>query len=62
MQTMELRAVDKYSRCDRCNAQGFVVAEKGPMALVFCNHHGRQYKQSLEVQGWVLLDQPDEVW
>ncbi|ASR77450.1 hypothetical protein SEA_PARADIDDLES_222 [Streptomyces phage Paradiddles] len=48
-------------RCDRCNAQAFVIAEKGDMALLFCGHHGKQYKQALEMQGWGLLDFTDEI-
>lgn len=48
-------------RCDRCNAQAFVIAEKGPQALLFCGHHGNQYKQTLEVQGWTMLDFTDEI-
>jgi hypothetical protein len=37
------------------------TAEKGSMALLFCGHHGKQYSQSLELQGWTMLDFTDEI-
>ena len=49
-------------RCDRCNAQAFMIAEKGEQALLFCGHHGKQYSQTLEQQGWTMLDFTDEIW
>jgi hypothetical protein len=62
MQTVETRPMNRQEdRCDKCRAQAFVMAEKGPMALLFCGHHGKQYKQSLELQGWGLLDFTDEI-
>jgi len=48
-------------RCDRCNAEAFIIAEKHLRALLFCGHHGRQYRQALEQQGWELLDFTDEI-
>jgi hypothetical protein len=42
-------------RCDRCGAQGYVVAENiSGTRLVFCNHHGVEYKDKLEAQGFVV--------
>jgi hypothetical protein len=42
-------------RCDRCGAQGYVVAEHiSGTRLVFCNHHGVESKDKLETQGFVV--------
>lgn len=61
MQTLEAKTLTKQDRCDKCNAQAFVVAEKNEMYLLFCGHHGNQYKESLEGHGWSLLDFTDEI-
>ena len=40
-----LTAVD---RCDRCGAQAYVrVLLPGPLELLFCAHHNRQYSSAL---------------
>jgi len=39
-------------RCDRCGARGYVVAEKGALMLVFCNHHGQETWPTLKEQGF----------
>lgn len=39
-------------RCDRCGARGYVVAEKGTLVLVFCNHHGQAQWPALKSQGF----------
>ncbi|WXW92697.1 hypothetical protein SEA_ENYGMA_249 [Streptomyces phage Enygma] len=62
MQTVVERPLRKTEdRCDKCSAQAFVIAEKEDYVLLFCGHHGKQYKQSLEVKGWSLLDFTDEI-
>lgn len=40
--------------CDRCGAQSFMTARKQMMFLDFCLHHGKQYNQALEQQGWII--------
>jgi len=33
--------------CDMCNGQTQVAVVIGELDLVFCGHHGRQYKDNL---------------
>ena len=39
-------------RCDKCGARGYMVAEKGTLMLVFCNHHGQEAWKKLHAQGF----------
>jgi hypothetical protein len=39
-------------RCDKCGARGYMVAEKGTLMLVFCNHHGQEAWKNLNAQGF----------
>lgn len=49
-------------RCDRCNAQAFVVARKGDMSeLLFCGHHGRKHMSALVAQGFDIEDQTHRI-
>jgi len=42
--------------CDACGSQAFVQGTRGTLVLLFCGHHGRQYRATLLEQGWVLTD------
>lgn len=48
-------------RCDRCRAEAFVIAEKKELTLLFCGHHGREYRTVLEALDWTILDFTDEI-
>lgn len=48
-------------RCDKCNAEAFMLAEKRHYVLLFCGHHGREYRPFLELDGWAVLDFTDEI-
>lgn len=45
-----------HARCDRCKFQAYVVAQKGETELLFCAHHGKEYWNALEAQGFALFD------
>lgn len=53
----ELRIAD---RCDRCNAQAFVIAWKAidskEMDLFLCGHHYAEYEPNLLIQGFEIAD------
>lgn len=48
-----LRATD---RCDRCNAQAYVLWQNLATAtLMFCAHHNAAHRPALILGGWVLV-------
>lgn len=48
-------------RCDRCGAQAFVIAEKvNRSELLFCQHHGREFRKALIEKGWIVNDQAEQ--
>lgn len=55
--TMELRIAD---RCDRCNAQAYVVVAVGGSTLLFCGHDFAKHEPAIRARGLrVVLDQRD---
>lgn len=48
-------------RCDKCRAEAFMLAQKADSVLLFCGHHGREYRTNLEFDGWEVLDFTDEI-
>jgi ribosomal protein L37E len=54
------RILDRFhDRCDRCNAQAFIVATKDLSELLFCGHHGNAHKAALIAQGFEIQDDTD---
>lgn len=55
-------ALNVTDRCDRCNAQAFIIARKGETSsLLFCGHHGRKYMPALVTQGFDIEDQTHRI-
>jgi hypothetical protein len=53
-----LRDLVRYhDRCDRCGAEGMVLATLGESELIFCGHHGRENSILLLAQGFTVDDQ-----
>lgn len=55
------RDLTAFDRCDRCGAQGFVLAQKliesrGESEIIFCGHHGREHTPALASKGWTVHD------
>lgn len=45
-------------RCDACGYQAAVLATKDGRRLLFCGHHGHQYRAALEAAGWRVSQDP----
>ena len=43
--------------CDACGTPALVTAFRDGQVLVFCGHHGSQYRSSLRNQGWLISDE-----
>lgn len=44
------------SRCDRCGAQAYTLAEREDAGeLLFCGHHFRENKAKLREGGWTIV-------
>lgn len=46
-------------RCDRCNAQAYMIAMKGKQELLFCAHHGTKHLSALVEAGFDIHDERD---
>jgi hypothetical protein len=46
-------------RCDRCNAQAYMIAMKGTQELMFCAHHGAKNLTALVEAGFSIHDERD---
>lgn len=44
-------------RCDRCGAQAHMSAILSGGSLLFCGHHGHQYRAALEAAGAVIYEE-----
>lgn len=42
----------KNDRCDKCQAEAWMLAEKDGLDLLFCNHHGKKNVPQLTEQGF----------
>lgn len=41
-------------RCDACPGRAIAQADKDGLELLFCGHHIREHKLSLEMSGWTI--------
>lgn len=48
---------DAKDRCDRCGAQAHMVALMVGGILLFCGHHGKQYRAGLEAAGAEIAEE-----
>ncbi len=48
--------------CDSCGSQAFMKARRDGQILVFCGHHGREYRAALTAQGWQVVDECDQIY
>lgn len=48
-------------RCDLCGARAYMryIVNRDKSPLLFCHHHGVQYRPALEAKGAVCHDQTD---
>lgn len=56
MNTTASRVLTAEDRCDRCSAAAKVVATLLSGELLFCGHHAREFKQSLQLKSIELHD------
>jgi hypothetical protein len=57
-----LRPLERlHDRCDKCNAEGFMLAVKDDLELVFCGHHGKKFMASLVSQGFDISDETHRI-
>lgn len=48
-------------RCDRCNAQAFVLARGIQGELLFCNHHYNKSKDSIDSWAFEVINELDTI-
>lgn len=47
-----------HDRCDRCQAQGYVLVSLNSLDLIFCSHHYNKHEIELMAEGFtVVLDE-----
>jgi len=44
-------------RCDRCNAQAFVLVKMVAGELMFCGHHYTKYQTTLDKMAFEIVDE-----
>lgn len=47
--------ITAWFRCDRCNAQTYVVTRKGTDEFYWCFHHAEKFLSKLEADGWDIV-------
>jgi hypothetical protein len=48
-------------RCDRCNAQAFILARGIQGELLFCNHHYNKFKESIDSWAFEIINEIDSI-
>jgi hypothetical protein len=56
----DVRELIAQDRCDKCGAQAKVIATFLNGELMFCGHHAREVKASLQMKAATLYD-PDNL-
>lgn len=51
------RSLTEFEPCDKCGNRSYFIATSGDFELTFCAHHGMQYSETLESQGFLVDDQ-----
>lgn len=42
-------------RCDRCNAQAYMLTYRDGFELTFCLHHAKKHVDNLIIDGWKVV-------
>ena len=64
MQTMtkeKERQLNIKDRCDRCNAQAWVMAKGIDGNLLFCSHHFTKHEEALYNWAYEIIDERDYI-
>jgi hypothetical protein len=48
-------------RCDRCNAQAFILAKGIQGELYFCGHHYNKYKENVDSWAFEVINEIDSI-
>jgi hypothetical protein len=48
-------------RCDRCNAQAFILAKGIQGELYFCGHHYNKNKESIDSWAFEVINEIDSI-
>lgn len=60
MKTQEkIRFINIADRCDRCNAQAFVLAKGIQGELMFCGHHYNKAKDAIDAWAFEVINELD---
>jgi len=58
----EVKKVLKISdRCDKCNAQAFVLAQGVSGILLFCGHHYHKYEYAITQWAYKIVNELDNI-
>lgn len=60
METMEKqkeRVITKQDRCDKCDAQAWVIAKGFSGELFFCGHHFTKHEEALYNWAYDIIDE-----
>jgi len=55
------RVLKVIDRCDRCDAQAFVLVSLINGELMFCGHHYNKYSNSLNKSAYKVVDERDQI-
>lgn len=51
--------MDHSDRCDKCGAQAFMLMTLKSGDLMFCAHHGREYRPLMEKDALLITDESE---
>ena len=58
----EVKKVLKISdRCDKCNAQAFILAQGVSGILLFCGHHYHKYEYAITQWAYKIVNEIDNI-
>ena len=58
----EVKKVLKISdRCDKCNAQAFILAQGVSGILLFCGHHYHKYEYAITQWAYKIVNELDNI-
>lgn len=59
MSQEKIKILTALDRCDRCNAQAFVVAKSFEGNLFFCSHHYNKWETAIRDWAYEIIDERD---
>ena len=55
------RVLNQLDRCDRCNAQAFILVKLISGELMFCGHHFNEHELALRTASYEIVDERETI-